>query len=91
VATWSFEVPTNISSPFFPPAQHEQRFALGAATFAAAPSFPGSINPDWMIFYSEHLFPLGLNCLQHAPSGHLASKELLELGHKVRHQLSGLR
>lgn len=49
----------------------------------------GFSEPDWIIFYSEHLFPLRLNCLQHARGGHLTSEELLELGDKVGHQLSG--
>ena len=62
---------------------------LGAATFAAAPSGSGFTEPDWIIFYSEHLFPLRLNCLQHVRGGHLTSEELLELGDKVGHQLSG--
>jgi hypothetical protein len=89
VATWPFEVSTKIRSPFFLPTQHTQRFVLGAATFAAAPSSRGSMTPTGKIFHSEHLFPLGLNRLQHARSGHLASKEPLELGDKIRHQLSG--
>ena len=83
------QVSTNIRSPLFPPTGKYAKVVLGAATFAAAPSGPGFTEPDWIISCSEDLFPLSLNCLQHARGGHLTSEELLELGDKVGHQLSG--